>query len=258
MKGHKTARRGSLRAAAAILALIIGGVSMFGFFGCGAKKYNVDYCGQKDFFRGAKDEYAAGDEVKVRYDLIATDTDYSFYLDGERINADYDDKYGFIIKFKMPEHDVKLECRSYNSMEYVPPIAEGTLLVDYYDSVVGTDGYDSYKEMVLTYVDRFEAKLEYHSGYLSGEDETYVSYRVPYSAVEDCYAVIEEEGFRTWRDRDDLMPIDGALMSLEYRDGDDESYVKVSSEAMPEDGERSFGKIAAALYPYMLDEYKID
>jgi hypothetical protein len=53
------------------------------------------------------------------FELIATDTDYSFYLDGERINYKYDDRKGFVITFVMPEHNVKLECESHNSMEYI-------------------------------------------------------------------------------------------------------------------------------------------
>ncbi|MBQ7714613.1 MAG: hypothetical protein IJT70_01955 [Clostridia bacterium] len=257
MKNHLTTH-GWLAGAAAILALILGGAVMFGLFGCGAKKYRVDYDGEIQFYKGAKDEYAAGEEVKLRYDLIATDTDYSFYLDGERINTDYDDKYGFIIKFTMPEHDVKLECRSYNSMVYTPPIEEGTVLIDYYDAVVGTDGYDRYDEMVLTYLDRFEVKLDVYGGYMTDDDGGCVSYVVPYSLVEECYDIIEEEGFRTWSDRDDLTPIDGAFIKLEFYDEDEEDYVRVSSEEMPEDGERSFGKIRAAISAYINDTYKID
>lgn len=89
---------------------------MLGLFGCSAKKYRVDYGGDKDFFKGAKDEYRAGEKVTVYYDLIATDTDYTFLLDGKRINPDYSENKGYIITFKMPEHDVKLTVESRNSM----------------------------------------------------------------------------------------------------------------------------------------------
>ena len=85
--------------------------------GCaGGEKYRVDYCGAKDCYRGAKDSYKAGTEVTVYFDLIASDTDYSFLLDGEPIDFDYDEKKGFIITFTMPAHDVTLDVSSVNSM----------------------------------------------------------------------------------------------------------------------------------------------
>lgn len=83
---------------------------------CGANKYYVDYCGAKYCYSNAKDSYKAGTKVKLYYEFIATDTDYSFTLDGEPVKWSYDDQKGFVIEFTMPEHDVKLECHSKNSM----------------------------------------------------------------------------------------------------------------------------------------------
>ena len=103
------------------VVVMLGVVLMLGFGGCFAKKYNVDYGGSKFAFRGAKDSYRAGSKVTVYYNMIATDTDYRFYLDGETINSvTYDDKKGFVISFIMPEHDVKLEVDIKESMTYVP------------------------------------------------------------------------------------------------------------------------------------------
>lgn len=85
--------------------------------GCaGGEKYQVDYCGQKDCYTNAKDAYRAGAAVKLYYDLIATDTDYRFLLDGEPVPFSYDEKKGYVIEFTMPAHDVKLECETTNSM----------------------------------------------------------------------------------------------------------------------------------------------
>ena len=105
-----------ISAIAIAVVLIIGA---FVLTGCSGEKYKVDYCGQKSCYKNAKDSYKAGTKVELYFDLVATDTDYSFYLDGERINYEYDDRKGFIIKFVMPEHNVKLECESHNSMEYI-------------------------------------------------------------------------------------------------------------------------------------------
>ena len=83
--------------------------------GCSGEKYRVEY-DSKDAYSNAKDMYRAGTTVTLYYDLIATDTDYKFLLDGEYIPFTYDDKKGFVIEFVMPEHDVTLECEMRNSM----------------------------------------------------------------------------------------------------------------------------------------------
>lgn len=81
-----------------------------------AKKYKVDYCGEKYAYKNAKDEYRAGEKVTLYYWMIATDTDYSFSLDGAELSRDYDTKKGFILSFIMPDHDVVLHCFEKNSM----------------------------------------------------------------------------------------------------------------------------------------------
>ena len=122
-----------------LIFLLIGGILMLSLTGCfGGNTYQVDYGGQKDCFTHAKDSYRAGAQVTLYYGLIATDTDYSFYLDGEQISPDYDEKHGFIIRFTMPDHDVKLRVESVNSMEYRPerdvePQKEWVLTFDSFD-----------------------------------------------------------------------------------------------------------------------------
>ena len=99
------------------LILLLGGMLMFG---CSSAKYRVDYDGHKNWYTGAKDSYRAGTKVTLYYEIIATDTDYSFLLDGENLNFGWDENKGFILTFTMPDHDVKLECRTRNSMVYDP------------------------------------------------------------------------------------------------------------------------------------------
>jgi len=126
-------RRKGIMAAVILLILALG--AAFCLMGCAGETYRVDYDGVKELYEGAKDSYRAGQEVTLYFTMIATDTDYFFYLDGEPIDFDYDDKKGFIIRFTMPNHDVKLECRSVNSMVYIPPQWEGeadVMLIDCY------------------------------------------------------------------------------------------------------------------------------
>ncbi|MBQ7810896.1 MAG: hypothetical protein IJ346_08080 [Clostridia bacterium] len=95
--------------------LLVGSFPFF-FSGCKADKYKVDYCGSKGCYSNAKDSYKAGSKVTLYFELIATDTDYSFTLDGGPVDWLFDNEKGFVIEFIMPEHDVKLECHSRNSM----------------------------------------------------------------------------------------------------------------------------------------------
>ena len=69
------------------------------FTGCGEKTFEVDYCGEKLMYDGAKDSYAPGKEVTLRYTLIASDTSYAFYLDGEELDVEYDSNKGYFIRF---------------------------------------------------------------------------------------------------------------------------------------------------------------
>lgn len=116
--------RGSLWIIAAVVLIVVAAVLVMYLTGCAAKRkapeYRVDYCGAKDFYDGAKDAYPAGQEVTLYYIFIATDTNYYFYLDGEPLRYSYDAGKGIEIRFTMPEHDVKLECKERNSMEYIP------------------------------------------------------------------------------------------------------------------------------------------
>ena len=85
----------------------------------GERMYRVDYGMQKDFYQNAQDAYPAGALVVLYYDVIATDTDYTFLLDGESIRYSYDNAHGFVIQFTMPAHDVTLACETRNSMTYM-------------------------------------------------------------------------------------------------------------------------------------------
>lgn len=84
--------------------------------GCFGEKYSVDYDGRKDDFSGAKNSYRAGSKVKIYFKDVGTDTDYAFYLDGNRIDAFYSRNQGYEISFTMPDHDVKLTYAAFSSM----------------------------------------------------------------------------------------------------------------------------------------------
>ena len=234
----------------AILICALGGVVVLGLSGCFGKKYRVDYCGSKDCYTGAKDSYRAGAEVVLYYEMIATDTDYSFFLDGERLQPLYEEGKGYKISFVMPEHDVTLKCESHNSMVYEP---EETMMVDYYTAVVATAGGDRHDEMVLSDIGRTDrAKLDVYSAD-ADSGETCVSYLVPYEAVDRCYEVINEGKFAEWNIKFSDTALDGGVTAVKFRN-DDGSYTRVSTDAMPDDGLRQMGEIAAIIRGYIRDE----
>lgn len=231
---------------------------MFGLSGCGGTKYNVDYCGQKDCYSNAKDSYRAGQTVTLYYNLIATDTDYSFYLDGKSIKFNYNEKKGYEIMFVMPQHDVTLECRMVNSMMYQPDPAnpdDRVMLVDYYTAVVGTDGYDRSVEKVLYEYSDTQAELTVYAN-SDGEEEVSESYLVPYEAVDRCYEIIRENKLSEWNDKYDGPALDGGVTAIRFKE-DDGGYVRVSTDAMPDDGERIMDSIGGVMNEYIKDEYKI-
>ena len=85
-------------------------------FEFGMKNYKVDYHGQMNLFDGAKENYTEGTEVEISYGLIATDTNYTFYVDGQKVNAEWNAKRGYIIRFIMPAHDIEVYCTEKNIM----------------------------------------------------------------------------------------------------------------------------------------------
>ena len=87
--------------------VITGGIAMQIF--SSGEKYHVEYPGGMEFWHNAKEYYRAGEQVTVYFDLIATDTDYTWYVDGEEINFGWDEKKGFVISFIMPDHDVVID-----------------------------------------------------------------------------------------------------------------------------------------------------
>ncbi len=104
-------------------AITLGVITMLVLSGCGQQKYKLHF--DSSGFQSRKTEYAAGEKVTVYYDLIATDTDYHFWLDDESVEMkqDYDERHGYVFTFRMPDHDVTLHEESRNSMMYIPQIS---------------------------------------------------------------------------------------------------------------------------------------
>ncbi|MBO4818742.1 MAG: hypothetical protein J5528_01270 [Firmicutes bacterium] len=232
------------------ILIVTGVLLMLGLFGCGKQKYKLDL---PFGFESKKDSYAAGEEVKVTYGIIATDTDYSFYSDADDVKREYTDSEGYVFTFIMPERDVTFWVESRNSMEYLDPSKEYTedelagkidgerMVFDYYDAVVGTDGGDRYTELVLYRWEEDDLLLaKYTKEY--GEEELVRVCRVPVSYLYDCLAAVNRNGMKSWKDGDGL---DGMVYVVRFKNGND--YMRISSEDMPEGGTKAFAEIKTVL-----------
>lgn len=222
--------------------------------GCSkGNRYKVDLDGSDFCYEGVKESYRAGDDVTLYYTLIATDTDYSFYLDGEPINFDYDEKKGFVIRFTMPEHDAKLECNAKESMTYVPSGWNGeadVMLLDCYRETSATAGADAYHRLVVTTTDApDQVRLDEYIKEEGGEETCTTTY-IPYWVADDCLALALVYDFARWNGMEDAVSTDGAKKACSFWNG--EEHISVSTEHMPEWGEENLD----SLFDTLIDHVK--
>lgn len=236
---------------AIVLALLVIGIALC-LGGCSsANRYKVDLDGADFCYEGVKKSYRAGEEVTLYYTLIATDTDYSFALDGESINFDYDDRKGFVIQFTMPEHDVTLTCNSQSSMTYVPftwELESDVMLIDYYYATSATEDGDAYHELVFTTTeDPMQVRVDEYLKEEGGE-ETCSTVYIDYSFAEIILDYIDIYGMYAWNELEDAHSLDGVLKVCEFWYGG--QHIRVSSEHMPEDGEETLDSLYEMLQAY--------
>jgi len=244
------------RAVILTLMLVVCAAFAMSAMGCQVQEYRVDYCGSKLRYAGAEDSYHVRQQVELYYPLIATDTDYAFYLDGEPLDFDYDDEKGYIIRFVMPPHDVVLECVTKNSMVYVPQFEEGTLLFDYYRGTAATADEGGYYELALySTADPEVLQLcEYVKEY--GEEEICTEYCAPAYVLDDCMEIVHYYEMTGWNELSDGVSTDGVKLVCKFEwEGE---WLRVSNECMSINGEEAFDEICTLLQEYILDEYRAE
>ena len=193
----------------------------------------IDYYGPKHLYKGAKDEYRAGSQVNLTFDLMRDDCEYSFFMDSKQLDAEPDNEKGYMITYTMPDHDAALQCiqtKVSREIKEEMPI----MMVDYYRATIGANGPKGYYEMVPSTTDTiYEIALNvYFNENTIDKESVTESYIVPYIALEECYAVIAEHRMSEWNGIKDTVSVDGALTVCRYVE-DGKSF-RVTSEAMPE------------------------
>lgn len=142
--------------------------------GCG-KAYPVDYCGCKSAFSNAKDAYRAGERVRLVMEYIATDTDYSFYVEGAEYKVTWENE-SYVVSFTMPDHEVKVWYTEENSM-YMQPTC--MLVVKPDDAPAPADAvslkvlqYDPFEEELTAEITNNTAENAYYGLYFTLERKT--------------------------------------------------------------------------------------
>ncbi|GEM_PF-419607 len=87
------------------------------------KKYKINFDGCKAGFRDPAECFRVGEAVRLCFDMIATDTNYTFLVDGEPFSPRYED-HCYVLEFAMPDHDVTIKVNSRNVMLREFPPAE--------------------------------------------------------------------------------------------------------------------------------------
>lgn len=227
-------------------------VSAWLAFSAFGETYQVDYGGRKDVFLQAKDRYRAGETVELRL-YFATDTDYTVKVDGREIFPRVSDTEGQLIySFVMPDHDVTLEYSHENAMVcLVSPTpaeidTEKTLLFDYYSAPAAVVGDAEYHEMTLNRGSDGLLYLNTYSGSSTyGTTTSHEAYPVPDALLDEALNVVEKYGMANWNDQAGV-GLCGAILVVKFPD-EYGNLMRVSTEHMPDDGQKAFGEIAGVL-----------
>ena len=241
-----------------LIYLLTGVMLMMSLGGCFGKKYKVIY---DHGFSSKKTAYRAGEKVTLYYEFIATDTDYTFYSNDVKLKQSYDSEHGYVFTFTMPEHDVLVQSYSKNTMvwdpdanreetekDWISQIKNGAceMVFDYYEATVGTVGGDGHDEFVLYRKPNGVMLMAKYSQWGDAAESCRVCLMTD-TALYDCLEIVDKNKMRKWNGQDGL-GITGAMYVVKFREAD--RTVRVSSDNMPEDGQKAFGEIESALNKY--------
>lgn len=125
----------------------------------------------------------------------------------------------------------------------------GTVLVDYYSCISGTDGYDSFYELVLKKTESADAVLleQYDS---NSEERPSLTCTVPVEVVEKCFEIIDGYRLHSWNKRYEESPQCGGGVSYSFFDG--EKQVRVSTDCCPNNGNTILNEIKFVIQSYII------
>ncbi len=129
----------------------------------------------------------------------------------------------------------------------VPEVEEvkGVMLIDWYSKTVATVDGGGFNEIVLFEHSDTELKLSFFSKD-EDSDETRRDCIVDKKALTDCLEIINRFRLGEWSKLNNPTSLSGVVKVVKYRT-ENGGYIRVSSDKMPEDGERAFDELEKAL-----------
>ena len=132
---------------------------------------------------------------------------------------------------------------------------EPVMLMDYFEKVVGTPMDMGHYELVIRSFDEKYLLLEELVKAEGSDNETKKTYKVPYNLKNEIMKIVEDEKMDKWNERNDMHGIVGKLYVFKYLQKD--TYIRDSSEHMPENGVKVFNCIKSIISKYLSDEYEL-
>ncbi len=196
------------------------------------------------FFIDAPAQAKEGQEVILKTDLLSSP--FTFYIDQKEIEFQKEGDH-LIYSFIMPDHNVYISCQKTGDFIGVPENA--TVLIDSFNRITGTIMTQPYSDIILYEAEPNDILEVYKNGDM--EDETVSRYYVSKDAYPQILNIILDQQMDTWNDLEDTYPIDGAYYVVRFWDG--EKQIRVTSDAMPENGMQAFYTVDNAMYA-LLDQ----
>ena len=119
------------------------------------------------------------------------------------------------------------------------------ILLDYYECTTGTEDDEPYEEYELSTYSSDYLKLKHWTA--RGKEEVFEEHTVPVQIYRTLFEIIERSGMKNWNSMEGY-PLDGKICICKFQKGN--ILERVSSENMPEKGERVFSKLLAELKRY--------
>ena len=130
---------------------------------------------------------------------------------------------------------------------------ENQILVNYYCKIIYEEGYTS-SEMVLTTTnDIKKVRLDVYTK--EDDIEQRKTFYLPVTVIDECMQWIKKCEMNTWNNLQDPSTLDGKILVCKYLHNG--NYIRVSTECMPENGDKMLEEIANIISNYVSDEYEL-
>ena len=212
----------------------------FNLFG-NRNTHKINYQGCRKLFENAPDEYDENAKVTL---VIKTEPDriYEVRKDGYELPAAERKADQLVYEFRMPGRDVKIQVRQTGKND------REVLLFEYYNRVTGTAIPRPYYQ-ILVYKNRKGSLTIKECVDGGSSDQVINTYSDSGELTERLRKLIEEYDLQGWSSLDNYECIDGRAEYFRYLE--DNTYITVSVNKMPEEGLKILGTLACTIRNYM-------